>query len=246
MNTRPAEPGPPGWPGLQSAREGRAPATVPWRGRDAIGAFVLTVVLIGAVGVAGRRVEVSVLFPILTAMVGVAAVVWASFYRRPGALLGTRFRIGLRALGVAAAGWLGVVAAQIVLGLAVVALLGPDAVPEAGGLPPELAEAPGWSLALAAVVIAPIAEELFFRGFLLQGLARSYGPGVATAGSAAVFGLFHFSGPGAQSVLPILSAVVVGLVLGWLFVRTKNLAIPIAAHALVNAAALALAGLLSS
>jgi membrane protease YdiL (CAAX protease family) len=136
--------------------------------------------------------------------------------------------------------------AQIVLGVIVATLFGPDALPDRGGLPREIVQGPPWSLVLGAVVVAPVAEELFFRGLLLQGLARSYGPRIGVAGSALVFGVFHFTGPSIQTVLPMLSATVVGLVLGWLFTRTANLTVPIATHALVNGVALVAAGLVPS
>ena len=217
---------------------------MPWRGRDALGAGLIVVLLTFLVGMAGRAAGPGILFPLLTATVGLAAIVWASFYRRPGVLLGPRFRIGLRAVGAAVLGWLVVFGAQIVLGILVAALFGPGALPERGGLPRDIAEAPPSSLVLGAVVVAPVAEELFFRGLLLQGLARSYGPRIGLAGSALVFGLFHFSGPSIQTVLPMLSAVVVGLVLGWLFARTGNLTVPVLTHTLVNGVALVAAGLL--
>jgi membrane protease YdiL (CAAX protease family) len=221
------------------------PTAVPWRGRDALGAGVVVVPLTFLAGMVGMATGPSILFPLLTAMVGVGAIAWASFYRRPGALLGSGFRIGLRPVGPAVLGWLAVFGAQIVLGVIVAALFGPDALPDRGGLPRELVQGPTWSLLLGAVVVAPVAEELFFRGLLLQGLARSYGPRIGVAGSALVFGLFHFSGPSIQTVLPMLSATVVGLVLGWLFVRTANLTVPVLTHALVNGVALVVAGLLS-
>jgi uncharacterized protein len=217
---------------------------VPWRGRDALGAGLIVVLLTFLVGMVGRAADPGILFPLLTATVGLAAIVWASFYRRPGVLLGSRFRIGLRAVGAAVFGWLVVFGAQIVLGILVAALFGPGAIPERGGLPRDIVEAPPWSLVLGAVVVAPVGEELFFRGLLLQGLARSYGPRIGVAGSALVFGLFHFSGPSIQTVLPMLSATVVGLVLGWLFARTGNLAVPVLTHTLVNGVALVVAELL--
>jgi uncharacterized protein len=240
-----AGPAPTGWPGLdrrEPVPEGST--TVPWRGRDALGAGLIVMLLTFLVGMVGRAAGPGILFPLLTATVGLAAIAWASFYRRPGVLLGSRFRIGLQAVGGAVLGWLVVFGAQIVLGILVAALFGPGALPERGGLPRDIVGAPPWSLVLGAVVVAPVAEELFFRGLLLQGLARSYGPRIGVAGSALVFGLFHFSGPSIQTVLPMLSATVVGLVLGWLFARTGNLAVPVLTHTLVNGVALVVAELL--
>jgi len=53
----------------------------------------------------------------------------------------------------------------------------------------------GWSqallLVLATVVIAPLAEELAYRGLLLRALHRRYGAGVGVVVSAVVFALVH-------------------------------------------------------
>jgi membrane protease YdiL (CAAX protease family) len=190
------------------------------------------------------RGDPALLFPALAMAIGVATVIWAQFHRATRALFGERFRPGARALGVAVLGWLTVFGLQILIGTAVVALLGPEAAPEAGGLPPEAAEGPPWSLVLAAVVVAPVAEELYFRGFLLQGLWRSFGPRWAIAISAVVFGLFHYGGARLQTILPMVSATAIGLVFGYLFVRTRNLAVTILAHALVNGLAVSVVLLL--
>jgi membrane protease YdiL (CAAX protease family) len=221
-----------------------AETPVPWRGRDAVGVALVSAITTLVVALVARGVDLSVLFPTITGLVGAASVGWASLYRRPGALLGDRFRLGLGALGTAALGWAVVFGLQILLGILVVILLGPDAAPEAGGLPSEVVEGPPWSLILAAVVVAPVAEELYFRGLLLQGLWRSFGSRWAVGISAAVFGLFHFSGASLQTVLPMVSATLIGVVLGILFVRTRNLAVTVLAHALVNGVAVSLVLLL--
>jgi uncharacterized protein len=217
---------------------------VPWRSRDAVGVALVAVALSVTVVLVGPGVDLSILFPVVTAVIGIAAVLWAWFYRRPAALLGEGFRIGWGAVGIAAVGWLVVFGIQILLGVALVLLLGPDAAPEAGNLPTEVVEGPPWSLILTVVVIAPVAEELYFRGFLLQGLWRSFGPRWAIGVSAVVFGLFHFSGARLQTVLPMVSATLIGVVFGYLFVRTRNLAVTVLAHALVNGVAVSLVLLL--
>jgi membrane protease YdiL (CAAX protease family) len=213
---------------------------VPWRGRGAIGVALLAAVISLLVAVLAPGLDPAFLFPALAMMIGLATLLWASVHGRPEALLGDRFRLGLHALRMAALGWLMAFGLQILLGVLVVVLLGPDAAPEAGGLPPEVVEGPPWSLILAAVVVAPVAEELYFRGFLLQGLWRSFGPRWAIGISAVVFGLFHFGGARLQAVLPMISATLIGVVLGYLFVRTRNLAVTVLAHALVNGVAVSL------
>lgn len=81
---------------------------------------------------------------------------------------------------------------------------------------------------VTGVVLAPILEELLFRGVLLQGLLHNYRPWVAIGQSAILFGLIHFNP--AQS----LSAAFGGLLLGWLYYRTRSLWICIIVHALHN------------
>jgi len=87
-------------------------------------------------------------------------------------------------------------------------------------------------LALLVVVAAPLAEETFFRGFLLQGLARRFTFWPAAVVSSAVFALAHVSW---QLYVPIF---VLGLAFAWLFWRTGSLWASIAAHATINATSL--------
>jgi membrane protease YdiL (CAAX protease family) len=89
-----------------------------------------------------------------------------------------------------------------------------------------------WQLALvvALVPLQALAEELFFRGTLLQAVgtfARSPWPAIVI--SAGAFGLAH----GLR--LPLFTAMaIVGLVLGWLAVRTGGLEAGIANHVALN------------
>ncbi|QKG58965.1 CPBP family intramembrane metalloprotease [Hymenobacter sp. BRD128] len=77
-------------------------------------------------------------------------------------------------------------------------------------------------------LLAPVLEEILFRGLLLRGLLRNYSPVVAIGQSALLFGVFHLNP--AQS----LFALLMGLMLGWLYYRTQSLALCIALHALNN------------
>jgi membrane protease YdiL (CAAX protease family) len=92
---------------------------------------------------------------------------------------------------------------------------------------------PGWQgLALAlflGAVVAPIAEETFFRGFLFAGL-RKYLPFWIAAGvSALIFAAGHMV-PGA-----ILPLCVLGFTFAWLRERTGSIWPSIAMHMLNNA-----------
>lgn len=87
-------------------------------------------------------------------------------------------------------------------------------------------------------VSAPVLEEVLFRGILLTGLLRNYRPWVAIAQSALLFGLFH------MNPAQIISAGIMGLLVGWLYYRTQSLLLCIVVHALNNM--IALLGSLSS
>lgn len=81
---------------------------------------------------------------------------------------------------------------------------------------------------LTLAVAAPVLEELLFRGVILNGLLRNRRPWVAIGQSALLFGLIHFNP--AQSV----SAGLLGVLLGWLYYRTRSLGLCIALHAINN------------
>jgi membrane protease YdiL (CAAX protease family) len=58
----------------------------------------------------------------------------------------------------------------------------------------DLLLAPGasrWLVLLTAVTVAPVTEELVFRGLIFEGLRRSWSAGAAVVGSAALFTLLH-------------------------------------------------------
>lgn len=87
--------------------------------------------------------------------------------------------------------------------------------------------------ALSVVLLAPLAEELLFRGALLRGLLRRTTPGWAVFGSALVFALVHVLGdPDSYYYVPAFLAL--GLVSGWRAVRTGNLSQSIFLHAGFN------------
>jgi len=84
----------------------------------------------------------------------------------------------------------------------------------------------------SVVVIAPVAEELLFRGLLLPALRRWAKPLAAVWLSGAFFGAAHASQADMFVFLPMF---VMGVVLGYLYDRTRTLAAPLAAHATYNA-----------
>lgn len=93
-------------------------------------------------------------------------------------------------------------------------------------------------LAVLAVVVAPVVEEVLFRGVVLRGLMLRLGFWPAAATSSALFGLFHAQGSGAEAVLLAVATGVFGVGLCVLVRRTGRLAPAIGVHAVRNALAL--------
>ena len=72
-------------------------------------------------------------------------------------------------------------------------------------------------------------EELLFRGFILQYLARGWGMWPAIFFTGAVFGLLHGDNPGA-SWISDLNTVLFGILFGYGVLRTHELWLPIGIH----------------
>lgn len=90
---------------------------------------------------------------------------------------------------------------------------------------------------VAVVVVDPICEEVFWRGFLYRGLASSaLGPVGAIIVISSIFALLHLYGLSA-TVLVFLN----GILYGWLRWYTGSLTAPIAAHMFQNGTAATIA-----
>jgi len=92
-----------------------------------------------------------------------------------------------------------------------------------------------WLVIIAVVIVAPVAEEAFFRGVVFNAWRREAGRRWAFFGSAALFAAIHLS------LLSLLPIFVLGLGLAWVYDRTKSLLAPMAMHATVNGISVALA-----
>ena len=90
-------------------------------------------------------------------------------------------------------------------------------------------------MALAASLLAPLAEEIAFRGYLLSALRTHLRPGAAIVGSSVLFACMHMDPVRFPAVLFL------GLVLGWLAWRSGSIWPAVAAHAVNNALGSALA-----
>lgn len=85
-----------------------------------------------------------------------------------------------------------------------------------------------WGSLFALSVVAPLTEELFFRGLVLHGFLSRYSVRNSVLVSAVLFGLMHLN------PWQLISGVALGLLLGWWFVRTRSLLPCLAGHALAN------------
>ncbi|ANH66961.1 CPBP family intramembrane glutamic endopeptidase [Mitsuaria sp. 7] len=87
---------------------------------------------------------------------------------------------------------------------------------------------PTLAMALMVCVVAPVVEELLFRGVLLRGFLKRYPRGLAIGYSALYFGVAHLN------IYQFCLAFLLGLLLGLLYERGRSLMPCIALHAAFN------------
>lgn len=81
---------------------------------------------------------------------------------------------------------------------------------------------------LSLVVAAPLFEELIFRGILLDGFLRQYSVRTSILWSAFFFGLYHLN------PWQFVTAMAIGIFIGWIYHRTRSLLPCMAIHAFAN------------
>jgi membrane protease YdiL (CAAX protease family) len=84
-------------------------------------------------------------------------------------------------------------------------------------------------LGLVTIVLAPIAEEMLFRGILYPAIKQAGFPRLALWGTALLFAAIHLN------LVTFIPLTVLAFVLTLLYERTDNLWAPITTHALFNA-----------
>jgi uncharacterized protein len=86
--------------------------------------------------------------------------------------------------------------------------------------------------AVLVIVVAPLAEEFFFRGFFYRAL-RARLPVVAAAlVDGAIFGVIHYENPDMIDILPILALL--GVIFCLVYEKTGSLFAVVALHAMNN------------
>lgn len=103
---------------------------------------------------------------------------------------------------------------------------------------PDIQRLFSWPVLFFLVAIQPIGEEIFFRGFLFEKIEHFGGGIVAIFITAFLFGLAHMS---YGKIFPVLMPMVMGIVLGYIVFKTKNLYSSIIAHIIFNVTSLSLA-----
>jgi hypothetical protein len=204
-----------------------------------MGAVVLGAVAVAALGVPEDDVadDIGVFLTTIVGQTAVVVGVLALVSRSKGrGSLRRDFGLTVR---LRDAGWLAAgVGLQIALGLALYPLAQlydrddsqtvVDLLEDASG--------PGFVLfAAAVVVLAPLSEELLFRGALLRALMRRLTPAWAIFVSALVFALVHPLGdPEVGSVIVVPAILTLGVVSGYLATRSGDLSRSIMLHAGFN------------
>ncbi|MDY7228321.1 CPBP family intramembrane glutamic endopeptidase [Hyalangium rubrum] len=80
----------------------------------------------------------------------------------------------------------------------------------------------------SVVLLAPLLEEVLFRGLILEGLLKNYRPSTAIAVSALLFGVVHLN------PWQGIAGALMGIFLGWLYWKTRSLLPCILVHATSN------------
>ncbi|HEU5324317.1 MAG TPA: type II CAAX endopeptidase family protein [Candidatus Limnocylindria bacterium] len=187
--------------------------------------------ILALTGEGGELTPLGAAVVLLSTPVALLLVSWW-FVLRPRALAGLPSWMGpdpVRALGIGVLAGIGMWVLGNLVGAAVIALLQALGI----GVDTQLAERAvetldPWLVVLVVIFLAPVAEELFFRGVVFNAWLREGGVRWAFIGSTLLFALIHLS---IAAFVPIL---LLGFALAWIYRRTQSLLAPIALHATFN------------
>jgi uncharacterized protein len=221
------------------ARQGGAAgrATVPWTARDVWLGAAIAALLVGtvwgltyasAVHALQARTWVA-LAPVACELLSLAPVWWFAVHKR---------RASAKSLGFAAfPPRILAIGAGVLLVFYLIDLLFALVFRLAGwevtlGSPEGRLSIP-WITIVALVVIAPVAEEIFFRGFVFAGLRARYDWKWAAVISAAGFAAVHLS------LAFFVPAFIMGIALAYLYAKSGSILPGMIVHVVMNAAAVA-------
>jgi CAAX protease family protein len=205
----------------------------------ALGGFVVTMVLAAAATLVSDSLTVSLALGIVAIDVGLVGTAWLITNRYgTGSLaddLGLRFSrhdaAGGLATGVSAR------ALAVAIAIVVLALTGGDI--DNTDIQFDVFEDNNAALSLAAlnaVFIAPVVEEIFFRGLLQRTLVHWIGVPAGIVAQAALFTLPHiqFDATGLENATLLAAVGVAGVVFGLAYQMTGRLGTSIIGHSLFN------------
>ncbi len=179
---------------------------------------------------------------IITSLILTIVILDGIFLAVPAIVSLRRYRLGWEGLGFRSFDrdkfWMAVVAAAgawgavIVYGLLLTLVFGEGAAPEQDieDLFDSRAVLP--VVGIAVVLVAPLAEEVFFRGFVFPGLIRPVGVFGAILVSGLLFGMFHVTG--ADSAGLVIPFTPIGMLFAWLYFKTGTLWTSIVSHLVFN------------
>lgn len=98
----------------------------------------------------------------------------------------------------------------------------------------KLAELPLWLILLTLAVVPAAFEELCFRGYVYGSLASRLSPSAAVCISALLFGAFHLVAAHGVAIERLLPSTLLGLVLGWVRLRSGSVGPGMLLHAMHN------------
>jgi membrane protease YdiL (CAAX protease family) len=238
--------------GAQAVERGRR-TDLAYRGPSPVLAFIL-VILLTLIGILVVLAPLSALSldarsPLATTLsLALTTLVYVGVVRLlvvgPGALawrdmgLGQPARDAARDLLIGAAFAFPILVITLVLaaGLSRFIEPSPSPLPEAGNVPGLILNL------LSAAVLAPIGEELFFRGFVTTAWAKAYGARPAIIRGAIFFAIAHvitlldssFAEGAQRALFSFLALLPVSIALGWLFLRRGSLYAAIGLHGTFN------------
>jgi membrane protease YdiL (CAAX protease family) len=196
-----------------------------------VGAFAIWLVIGVAFAAAGADQDGHG-FDFAATFAGDGALVLAAYFLTADLGRPTWATFGLRRFRPSGLGW---VALAFVSYLVLAAIYTQLVNPPPEDLPEQLGADESTLLAVVTgvfvMVVAPFAEEFFFRGFLYQGLRNSWGMPLGVLASGAIFSGIHAA---PDKFVPL---AILGIALALVFEKTRSLWACIILHAINNALA---------
>lgn len=196
----------------------------------------LLIVIIGAM--VGMSLEMAMEFAILVSY-AVAIPITLLFLHYDGDLSGVRRMLGLEGPRRAALLLVGIPVVVTIVDLILVVIYGIVYIEVFGEpTPPDIGVT--WDsstlsiilILLSTVIAGPIAEELMFRGYILDSIRRMHGDVVAIVVSALLFGMVHLD------PYTVGMATLGGVIYGYIRVKTGSLWPSMASHMIWNTIAM--------